>query len=160
MRGPGLQLKEIWDALHHPREHLRQAWRVGLDRVDAALHAPQVPVQSEQLLLHARRLGRMIWHFNIAVDRTLVRYREAILDRQYAQERIANVAMELFASACVLSRWDADLQAGLMHRDRAAAVFLRQSARRTQRWLAELRDNDDDAVTAAADAVLRHDGEF
>jgi acyl-CoA dehydrogenase family protein 9 len=160
MRGPGLQLKEIWDALHHPREHLRQAWRVGLDRVDAALHAPQVPVQSEQLLLHARRLGRLIWHFNIAVDRTLVRYQEAILDRQYAQERIANVAMELFASACVLSRWDADLQAGLMHRDRAAAVFLRLSARRTQGWLAELRDNDDDAVTAAADALLRHDGEF
>jgi alkylation response protein AidB-like acyl-CoA dehydrogenase len=160
MRGPGLQLKEIWDALHHPREHLRQAWRVGLDRVDAALRAPEVPVQSEQLLLHARRLGRMIWHFNIAVDHTLVRHREAILDRQYVQERIANVAMELFASACVLSRWDADLQAGLMHRDRAAEVFLRQSARRSQRWLAELRDNDDEAVTAAADAVLRHDGEL
>jgi alkylation response protein AidB-like acyl-CoA dehydrogenase len=160
MRGPGLQLKEIWDALHHPREHFRQAWRVGLDRVDAALRAPQVPVQSEQLLLHARRLGRMIWHFNIAVDRTLVRHHEAILDRQYVQERISNIAMELFASACVLSRWDADLQAGLMHRDRAAAVFLRESARRIQRWLAELRDNDDDAVTAAADAVLRHDGEF
>jgi hypothetical protein len=100
----------------------------------------------------------MIWQFNYAVNRSLIRHREEILDRQYVQERIANVAMELFASACVMSRWDADLQAGLMHRDRASALFVRESARRVHRWLDELRDNDDEAVTAAADAVLRHEG--
>src|SRR5436189_5236577 len=49
MRGPGLQLKEIWDALHHPRGHLRKAWRVGWDRAGAALHPPEVPVRSEEL---------------------------------------------------------------------------------------------------------------
>lgn len=160
MRGPGLQLKEIWDALHHPREHLRNAWRVGLDRADAALRPPPVTVQSTQLRPHARRLARMIWQFNYAVDRTLIRYREEVLDRQYAQERIANIAMELLASACVLSRWDADLQVGLMHRDRASALFVRESARRVQRWLEDLRDNDDEAVTAAADAALRHEGDL
>jgi hypothetical protein len=102
----------------------------------------------------------MIWQFNYAVDRTLIRYREEVLDRQYAQERIANIAMELLASACVLSRWDADLQVGLMHRDRASALFVRESARRVQRWLEDLRDNDDEAVTAAADAALRHEGDL
>ncbi|HEY5895440.1 MAG TPA: acyl-CoA dehydrogenase family protein [Chthoniobacterales bacterium] len=158
MRGPGMQLKEIWDALHHPRGHARKAWLVGLDRAGAALHAPEVPVQSDQLDPHARRLSRMISRFNLAVDRVLIRHREEILDRQYVQERLSNAAMELFASACVLSRWDADLQTGVMHRDRAAALFLRQSARRVRRWLADLRDNDDEAVTAAAEAVLRHEG--
>jgi alkylation response protein AidB-like acyl-CoA dehydrogenase len=158
MRGPGMQLKEIWDALHHPWGHLRKAWTVGRDRVGTALHPPEVKVQSDSLKLHAHRLGRMIWRFNLHVDRELVRYREGILDRQYVQERIANMAMELFASACVLSRWDADLQAGIMHRDRAAALFMRESARRVRRWMAELNDNDDDAVTAAADALLRHEG--
>ena len=158
MRGPGMQLKELWDAMHHPMGHIRSAWRVGWDRAGAALHAPEVPVQSDALRPHAHRLSRLIWRFNLAVDRALIEHREEILDRQYVQERIANAAMELFASACVLSRWDADLQAGIMHRDRAAALFLRESPRRVLRWLAELRDNDDERVTAAADAVLRHDG--
>ena len=104
-------------------------------------------------------LGRLIWRFNLAVNRALIRHREAILDRQYVQERIANAAMELFASACVLSRWDADLQAGIMHRDRAAALFIRESLRRVRTFLDGLRDNDDVAITAAAEAVLRHGGE-
>ncbi|MEA3209490.1 MAG: acyl-CoA dehydrogenase family er 9 [Chthoniobacter sp.] len=158
MRGPGLQLKEIWDALHHPMGHLRNAWRVGWDRAGAALHAPEVPVRSDSLRPHAHRLSRHLWRFNLAVDRALIEHREEILDRQYVQGRIAGAAMELFASACVLSRWDADLQAGLLHGDRVAALFLRESSRRTRRFLAELRDNDDEVITAAAEAVLRHEG--
>jgi acyl-CoA dehydrogenase family member 9 len=161
MRGPGMQLKEIWDALHHPWGHLRAAFRVGVDRAEAAMHAPDVPVKSDALRPHAGRLSRLIWRFNVAVDRALVRHREAILDREYAQERIAGVAMELFASACVLSRWDAELEAARAKADEAkhsaAELFLRQSSRRVRGFLAELRDNDDETVTGAADRVLRDD---
>src|SRR3954454_18700288 len=85
MRGPGMQLKEIWDALHHPGGHIRKAWAVGWDRAGAALHPPEVPVHSDQLRPHARRLGRFIWRFNFAVDRALIRHREQNLDRQYVQ---------------------------------------------------------------------------
>src|SRR5207245_1994239 len=76
-----------------------------------AVRAPEVPVRSPQLQPHANRLGQMIRRFNVEVDRALIHYREEILDRQYVQERIARAAMELFACACVLSRWDAELQA-------------------------------------------------
>jgi acyl-CoA dehydrogenase family member 9 len=158
MRGPGMQLKEIWDALHHPVGHLRKAWLAGTDRAGAALHAPEVPIRSAPLHAWAHRLSRLIWFFNIAVDRTLIQHREEILDRQFLQERIAKAAMELLASACVLSRWDADLQAGINQGDQAAALFLRESSRRASRSLAELRENDDETLTAAADAVLRHEG--
>ena len=158
MRGPGMQLKEIWDALHHPFGHLRKAWHAGWDRAATALHAPAVPVRSESLRPHAHRLSRQVWHFNLAVDRALIRHREEILDREYVQERIANAAMEIFASACVLSRWDAEMQTGIMHHDRAAGLFLRESSRRTRQFLAGLRDNDDEVITAAADSVLRHEG--
>ena len=75
----------------------------------------------------------MIWRFNFAVNRSLVLYREPIMDMQLIQERIANTAMEMFASACVLSRVDAELQgigqngsAGPTSH-RAAELFLRQS---------------------------------
>lgn len=155
MRGPGMQFKEIWDALHHPAGHLRKAWDAGVDRAGAALHAPEIPFRSEALHSYAHRLGKLIWYFNIAVDRTLIQHREEILDRQLLQERIARAAMELFASACVLSRWDSELHAGLKEHSEAAALFLSESSRRVGRALAELRENDDDAIVAAADAALQ-----
>src|SRR5438093_3215426 len=110
MRAPGEQLREILEALQHPWGELRKVWLLGLDQVGAAVRAPEVPVRSPQLHSHAERLGQMIRRFNVEVDRALIRHREEILERQYVQERIARAAMELFACACVLSRWDAALQ--------------------------------------------------
>jgi hypothetical protein len=116
------------------------------------------------LVPYAKRLGGLIRRFNVEVDRALIRYREEILERQYVQERIARAAMELFASACTLSRWDAEHQAGRAQYEAngaphgAAELFLRGSFRRTRRSLAEMHENDDAAVTATADWVLQHGG--
>jgi alkylation response protein AidB-like acyl-CoA dehydrogenase len=162
MRAPGEQLREILEALQHPWGELRKAWLLGLDRVGAAVRAPEVPVRSPQLQPHAERLGGLIRRFNVEVDRALIRHREEILERQYVQERIARAAMELYAGACVLSRWDAQLQepeatsAANAIAPGAAELFLRGSFRRARRSLAEMHDNDDDAVTATADWVLQH----
>jgi len=74
--------------------------------------------------------------------------------------------MELYACACVLSRWDAELSAGGAEpatdgpSHSAAELFLRGSFRRARRSLAEMHENDDAAVTATADWVLRHGGAF
>src|SRR5438874_12998174 len=57
MRGPGMELKEIYDTMHHPSGHLRKAWHAGWERVGATLHPPDVPVRSASLRPHALRLG-------------------------------------------------------------------------------------------------------
>jgi alkylation response protein AidB-like acyl-CoA dehydrogenase len=161
MRGPGLQLQELWEALHHPVGGLGKMWRIGIARVGAALTAPSVPVRNAALRPHAQQLGELIRKFNVEVDRALIQRREAIVERQYVQERITRAAMELFASACVLSRRDAELQLTAPSADgaphSAANLFLRRSFRRIHRELAELRDNDDPSVTAVADHELQHD---
>jgi alkylation response protein AidB-like acyl-CoA dehydrogenase len=154
LRGPGLQLQEMWDALHHPWSELGKVWRIGLERIGAAVHAPEVHVRSPQLRERADHLSRLIRRFSAEVDRTLIHYREEILDRQYVQQRIAGAALGLYAGACVLSRWDAEIQnhgTGF----EAADMYLRRSFRRVRRWLSELHENDDDLVTATADAALR-----
>jgi len=166
LRGPGRQFQELQEALHHPWGEWRKAWLLGLDRVGAAIHAAKVPVHSPPLLPFAERLGELIRRFSIEVDRALIGYREEILERQYVQERLARAAMELFASACTLSRWDAEPPAdapqfesnGAAHG--AAELFLRGSFRRTRRSLAEMHENDDAVVTATADWVLQHGGEI
>jgi len=162
MRGAGERLRELWEALHHPGSELRKAWCLGVEWAGAALRPPDIPVQGVQSRLQAHRVSRAIWHFNLAVDRALLRYREDIVERQYVHERIARAAIELFASACVLSRWDAEVQsmAGEVRHNgttgSAADLFLSGSLRRARQWLAELRDNDDPGLNAAAEWALRH----
>jgi alkylation response protein AidB-like acyl-CoA dehydrogenase len=165
-RGPGQQFQELMESLSRPWSEFRRVWSIGLDRVGAAMRRPDVPVRHETLRPFADRLGELIRRFNVEVNRALIRHREAILDRQYVQERLARAAMELFAAACVLSRWDAELQsAGSGERsepgwDKAAEYFLRGSFRRARRSLAEMNDADDAVVTATADWMLRRGGEL
>jgi acyl-CoA dehydrogenase family protein 9 len=139
---------------------MSKAWAAGKNRLSATVRVPDVPVQSEQLRAHARQLGRLIRHFNFAVNRALITYREPILDMQLVQERIANAAMDLFASTCVLSRIDAEIQfagrngSAASPDNSAADLFLRKSFRRIRGFLAGLTDNDDKAVIAAAKSCL------
>jgi alkylation response protein AidB-like acyl-CoA dehydrogenase len=162
MRGPGDELRKVADAIRRP-------WRGGLgplgrfiaERAAHLLRAPKVPLRSPKLRRHGRTLGRLIRSLDHAVERTLIRHRQAVLDRQYDQERIAWAAMEIYASACVLSRLDADLAEGSAHSRRTAAcgtlaaeLFLALSARRVRQQLAGLDNNDDTLATAVATRAL------
>jgi alkylation response protein AidB-like acyl-CoA dehydrogenase len=161
MRGPGMEFKEIYDTMIKPsRDQMSKAWTAGMNRLGAAIRVPDVPVGSEQLRAQARQLGRLIWRFNFAVNRALIAYREPILDMQLVQERITGAAMDLFASTCVLSRQDAEIQRARRNGDSAppdhsaADLFLRESFRRIRRYLDGITDNDDKALLAAANSVL------
>ena len=162
MRGPGMEFKEIYDTMVKPtRERgFAKAWTAGKHRLGATVRVPEIPVRSAELRSFANQLGRLIWRFNVAVNRALITYREPILDMQLLQERIANAAMDLFASTCVLSRYDAELQYAQRNGSSsspdqlAADLFLRQSFRRIRSFLAGLTDNEDKSVLATANSVL------
>ncbi len=161
MRGPGMEFKELYDTMMKPwRPDRMKAWSAGMKRLNAAVKIPSVPVRTQRLRGYAGQLGRLIWRFNLAVNRALIQYREPILDMQLVQERIANSAMEMFASACVLSRLDSELQSAGQNGSaapviqKAAELFLRQSFARIRRFLGEMNGNDDRELLATADAVL------
>jgi len=163
MRGPGMEFKEIYDTMLKPMREggIGKAWSAGMNRLGAAVRIPDVPVRSSELRSFANQLGRLIWRFNLAVNRSLIVYREPILDMQLVQERIAGAAMDLFASTSVLSRLDSEIQFAQgngekpSQKNAAADLFLRQSFRRIRRYLAGLTDNDDTFILTAADSALR-----
>jgi alkylation response protein AidB-like acyl-CoA dehydrogenase len=162
MRGPGMEFKEIYDTMLKPTREggIGKAWSAGISRLGATVRIPDVPVRSAELKTFANQLGRSIWRFNLAVNKSLVLYREPILDMQLVQERIAGAAMDLFASAATLSRWDSEIQFGQGNgqlpsaKNTAAELFLRQSFRRIRNYLAGLSDNDDKFILRAADSAL------
>ncbi|MGI9113753.1 MAG: acyl-CoA dehydrogenase family protein, partial [Chthoniobacterales bacterium] len=124
MRGPGMEFKEIYDTMMSLSvNRMAKAWSAGKSRLNATVHPPNVPVRSAELRGFAGQLSRLIWRFNVAVNRALVIYREPVLDMQLIQERIAGAAMELFASTCALSRWDAEMQSRSHNGERAPRDF-------------------------------------
>src|SRR3989440_1073495 len=160
MRGPGMEFKEIHDTMCNPSRGLGKAWTAGMNRLGAAVLIPTVPVKSESLRSYGSQLRRLIWRFNLSVNRALIKYREPVMDMQLIQERIAGAATEMFASACVISRMDSELQGvgrngeAAANNQRAAELFLRQSFHRIRRHLSELTDNDDEALLLAANVAL------
>ena len=166
MRGPGMEFKEIYDTMLKPTREggIGKAWNAGMSRLGATVRVPDVPVRSSELKSFANQLGRLVWKFNLAVNKSLIRYREPILDMQLVQERIAGAAMDLFASTAVLSRWDSEIQSGQSNGERptqkntAAELFLRQSFHRIRNFLGGLADNEDEFILKAADSALGNSG--
>jgi len=153
-------LLHVKEALSSPFSNLGTLLGFGAKQLSSRFIAPDVPVRSTKLHKHAKELGRRIREFSVAVEGQLFKHREAILFKQYAQERIAEAASELYASACVLSRLEHLLQHGNGHPDETARderigrYFLKLSDRKIRQCLAALADNDDAETTPTADAVL------
>jgi alkylation response protein AidB-like acyl-CoA dehydrogenase len=150
MRGPGLRMKELAGVAKRPWRDPGAIGRFAADAFRLRFSMPLVPVQSTELASAARRLERLIRRLGTAVQHALVRYREEIVERQLVQERIAWAAMELFATACALSRWDYERRRNDRSRDAIARFFVADSLRRADACLRELDANNDQLLREAA----------
>jgi acyl-CoA dehydrogenase family member 9 len=150
MRGPGLRLKEVADALKRPWSAPGVFGRFVKDAVRNRFSTPVVPVQSDELKRTAGKLGKAIRKLATSVQLVLMSCREKVLERQLVQERIAWMAMELFAAACALSRWDNDLRHNDRSHDAVANLFIADALRNAETNLRALESNDDKLLLAAA----------
>jgi alkylation response protein AidB-like acyl-CoA dehydrogenase len=157
MRDIAEGFKATLEGLKRPSRFLPTLWHFGGERLARLVKPPVIPVQTAELRPEAERLGARVTRFAWAVERALVKYREAILERQYVQERLADAAIALVTASCTLARLDRSLvdhSAGPADRP-AAELYLRMACRRFDQALRELERNDDTATTAAAEAALR-----
>ena len=146
-----------------PQRHHRSLGAAsGKEHIKRAARFPRLDVFHGELESDAARLGNLVATFGSNVERLLRTEREAIIDQQYQQGRIADAAIELYVSACVVRRLDAifgnsrefpnrhDTQRDLV----AGRYYLHSANRRIRRALADLWDNDDGLTTETADSVL------
>ena len=89
-----------------------------------------------------------------------MRYREAILDRQYLQARLADAATEIYMMSAVVARLERMLDQGGVPPAAAARdlevgrYYCRTAARRVRQHLRDLGENVDAETTAVADVVI------
>jgi alkylation response protein AidB-like acyl-CoA dehydrogenase len=160
MKPVGDHLLGVKNALSHPVRDFNTLFAFGKKHLGSYLATPEIPVHNTALWTEARELSKRVAEFGRAVQSTLIRYQESVLERQYVQERIADAACELYASSCTLSRLDHLLTSGngnpeeLRREVTAGRYFLRLADRHIRQSLAALIDNDDEMTTAAANAAL------
>lgn len=154
MRSPGLRMKAFADAAKRPWSDPAAIGRFIGDAIRLRFRSPVVPVQNWELKPAARSLGRLIRKLSIIVQNALVRYREEVVEHQIVQERIAWLAMDIFAAVCALSRWDEAITRGDRSHDAAARYFIADSLRGAEMCLQSMRDNDDALVGDAARTTM------
>ena len=95
-------------------------------------------------------------------DRELRRYGKEIIGKQFVSKRIAEVLIDLFVTACVLSRVTASLEKlgekGAGRELEIARVFSRAARSRIRGNLHRVDSNDDAMVTSLADDALEREG--
>ena len=106
IQGPAESLKEVGTALRRPLRNLGLLSGFATSRIrgilgstgslDAKIH-PRLEQHKQFFEKHVKELKS-------STDRAILRHRRDIVERQLVLERLANMAIELFATACVISR--------------------------------------------------------
>ncbi|HEV8232018.1 MAG TPA: acyl-CoA dehydrogenase family protein [Thermoanaerobaculia bacterium] len=104
LREVGADLEEIARALKTPLSNLgilsdyvgrKIRGYVGRERIESIV--PELAVEADLVMRYTR-------FFGMASEAFLSRFGKHVIERQYQQERLANVALDLYASLAVLSR--------------------------------------------------------
>lgn len=169
VQGQAERLRELGIALRRPIRNLGLISGYAASRVRTVLGATStLDVELHPRLVHHKEyFERHVGELNAAVGRALLRHREKLVDRQLVLERLASMAIEMFATAAVLSRTQRLLQsnAGEAAEQVLALcdIFCVDSGRRfrTARAGLDQRDEDvDDRRRTVAAAVRQHRGYF
>ncbi len=127
-----------------------------------AAGTPHVPATHPELFDDARHLARLVKQFGTTLPHVFMRLKDeaTFVQAELVHERIADIAIDLYAASCVMSRLDSLLGAnGAKPADPYADIpsgkyFLKLAFRRIAQNFAGLEDNDDPALLAAAKSVL------
>jgi alkylation response protein AidB-like acyl-CoA dehydrogenase len=174
----GVQQAVGWDHHESPSQNLsrilRGLKRPGVLRAAAPLGAefllgvrpaePEIHDIHESLRPMADRFCHQVREHSHQFKLASRHYGAQIITRQAVQARLADSAMWLHAWACTLSKFDHEIRefkhdgnGNGMHFDRnkaAAIYFMKMADREIDDCFRRLFDNDDSAMTSAADAAL------
>lgn len=106
VEGPAEQLKEIGTALRKPLRNLGLLGGYAASRFRNAFGATAtLDVELDPSLAeHKKYMEKHVAELQVATQRAIMKHRRQIIERQLVVERLANMAIEMFATAAVLAR--------------------------------------------------------
>jgi acyl-CoA dehydrogenase family protein 9 len=163
VQGPAERLKEIGSALRAPLRNWGLVAGFAADRVRAAFGATatlDVPLHA-RLAEHRKYFEKHVGELADAVQAQIRKHRREILHRQFVLERLAEMGIQLYATAAVLARTQALLdargEAGCERELSLCDLFCVEAGRRfrAQRLALDAREETVDATRRAIAASVR-----
>ncbi|KAF4523489.1 hypothetical protein B566_EDAN004559 [Ephemera danica] len=141
----GTHLKELQKAFKNPTAHLGLIFSEAGKRAFRTVGLGSTPSMAEHvhpnLSSSATLVAKGVGNFGEAVEAILIKHGRGIVDQQFELNRLANAAIDLFASAVVLSRASRSLQQGATtarHEENIAVVWCSEAAERVRTNLSAL----------------------
>ncbi|HEY4350985.1 MAG TPA: acyl-CoA dehydrogenase family protein, partial [Paraburkholderia sp.] len=132
----GEKLKELGAALKHPLQNFGQLGEFASSRVLTAFgRGSDLKVTlHERLRVHERFFEKHVAELKRAAEDAVMHYRQHIVDKQFVLERLANMAIELYARVATISRTQKLIDErgadGTAHEISLCALFCVESGRR------------------------------
>jgi acyl-CoA dehydrogenase family protein 9 len=159
LQQPGERLKELGKAFRDPIHSIGAIGSYVAGRAKRQVTRPAFTRVHPALAHEAALVASIIHSLGLAVDAVLRKHGKAILERQFLQQRFANISIDVYLAVAVLSRttWEIE-RAGSAEAAAAeldcARVFIPAAMRRARRHLRALRVNQDRRMKAIAERAL------
>lgn len=170
VRGPSEGLKELGKvsdvskALQDPIKSLGVLTNFAKNRVTKMIGQRSISKVHPELEEYAGYFNSMLGGFSIQVENTLMKYGKKIIENELPQQRLANMAIELYVMVAVMSR-----TTSIMGRDdvdqakkdyvmNLSKVALREARSTFVRNLKEMTSNQDKLIAETSKQVCDNDG--
>jgi alkylation response protein AidB-like acyl-CoA dehydrogenase len=168
VQAPAQELKEIGSALRRPLRNLGLLGGYATSRVKLRLGQTSTLdiALDDKLGKHKDYFEKHVAELGAATDRAIIKHREKIVDRQLVLERLANMAIDMFATACVIARTQSLIdEKGVESCDRELALcdlFCVEAGRRFRgnRNLLDASEHDVDETRRSIAASVRNGGGY
>lgn len=146
MQGPGEYLKKIGKALRDPIKGFGLLTEFAVHKVKDRVASDSLKGIDSRLSQEASRFNEFAKELHLLVERALTRYGKDIINHEFILQRFANMAIDLYGMAAVLSRLNTRMQAKKsVERDLPAAkLYCDEAWRRVRREARQIDNNLDD----------------
>jgi acyl-CoA dehydrogenase family protein 9 len=157
MQGPGQELSGLSEAIKHPLKGLGLVSDFAFRRVKKGVLGVNLTQEHPALKKYSSVLEEYTVELSRNVNSLIMRHGKQIHLKQFAQKRIADIAIDLFAMFCVLSRVSSALKKkGAENCELELALiesFFTKANRRCRGNFKAIDRNDDDAMKLIAKLV-------
>lgn len=170
VRGPSEDMKELGkisdmsNALHDPIKSLGVFTKFARKRLSNIMGSKQLTKAHPELKEQAEKFSSCLGKFAIAVEDSLIKYGKKIVDNELPQGRLADMVIDLYVMAAVISRTTAILNSSKPSADqkdyvlRMTKQICKDSRRRFTRNAKSMAKNSDKSVIKISESVVKYGG--
>jgi acyl-CoA dehydrogenase family protein 9 len=162
MQPEGEYLKQIGKAMRDPIKSFGFLADFAVHELKERITTPTLTKVHPALSHEAMRFQDYVKDFHLAVEKTLVSYGKDIIEKEFIQKRIADMAIDLFCMIATISRTTSLIQEKGEEKVKTeislCRAFVSDAWRRLKRNLDYMDSNNDEYLKKIASVVYEHNG--